>query len=237
MAGADLYKKIVENTIANTDQEHLPVLLASIPNEIADRTSFLLGKSTENPAEAIAKVILLLERVGAKHIGIVCNTAHAPQIFGPIQAVLKEMGSQTEILNMIDEAVQVIQTHPAKIQRVGLLCTSGTYKTRIYQNRLEAAGLTPVVLDFEQHEALSQKAIYEIKSASADIHQRPIDMLNTAIQHLKALGAQAIVLGCTELGMIEDRLDFAGLAVFNPNLVLARALIERTFPGKLKGDF
>jgi len=235
MAGADLYKKIVENTIANTDQEHLPVLLASIPNEIADRTSFLLGKSAENPAAAIAKVILLLERAGVKHIGIACNTAHAPQIFDPIKAVLKEMGSKTEIVNMIDEAVHTIQMHPGKIQRVGLLSTSGTYKTRIYQNRLESAGLTPIVLDFEQHEALSQKAIYEIKSASTDIPQNPIDLLNTAIQRLKALGAQAIILGCTELGMIEDRLDMAGLAVFNPNLILARALIERTFPEKLKG--
>jgi len=234
MAGADLYKKIVENTIANTDQEHLPVLLASIPNEIADRTCFLLGKSTENPAPAIAKVILLLERAGVKHIGIACNTAHAPQIFDPMLAILKENSSQAEIVNMIDEVVRSIQSHPAKIQRVGLLSTSGTYKTGIYQKRLETAGLTPIVLDFELQESLPQRAIYEIKSASTNIPQVPIDLLNTAIRILKGQGAHAIVLGCTELGMIEERLDLQGLAVFNPNLILARTLIARTFPEKLK---
>lgn len=234
MAGADLYKKIVENTIAETDQEHLPVLLASIPNEIVDRTSFLLGKSTENPARAIAKIILLLENAGANHIGIACNTAHAPQIFEPMQEVLQEKGSQVRIVNMIDASVQAIQSHPTNIQRVGLLSTSGTYKTRIYQDRLEMAGLVPVLLDFEQHEALSQQAIYEIKAASTNIPQGPIDLLNTAIQHLKHLGAQAIILGCTELGMIEERLKFEGLAVFNPNLILARTLIGQTYREKLK---
>lgn len=234
MAGADLYKKIVENTIAQTDQEHLPVLLASIPNEIADRTEFLLGKSTENPAVAIAKIILLLENAGSKHIGIACNTAHAPEIFEPMLALLKKNGSKAQIFNMIDESMRAIRIHPFKIQRVGLLSTSGTYKTRIYQNRLEAAGLISILLDFEQHEALSQRAIYEIKAASTNIPQAPIDLLNEAIKILKNLGAEAIVLGCTEIGMIEERLDFQGLAVFNPNLILARALILNAFPEKLK---
>ncbi len=234
MAGADLYKKIVENTKAKTDQEHLPVLLASIPNEIADRTAFLLGRSDENPAKALSRVVLLLEHAGATHIGIACNTAHAPQIFDPMRAILKGSGSKAFIVNMIAEAVGAIQLHPANIQRVGLLGTTGTYKTRIYQDRLEAAGLMPVELDNEQQEALAQRAIYEIKSAATEIPQAPIDLLNTAIQILKNRGAQAIVLGCTELGMIEQRLDLNGLVVFNPNLILARTLIERAFPEKLK---
>jgi len=234
MAGADLYKKIVENTMANSDQEHLPVLLASIPNEIVDRTEYLLGRISENPAPALAKVVLLLERAGSKHIGITCNTAHAPQIFDPLLSILKANGSQADIVNMIDETVLAIQSHQTKIQRIGLLSTSGAYQTGIYQNRMEAAGLTPILLDFEKHEALSQRAIYEIKAASTEIPQGSIDRLNTAIQMLKNLGAQAIVLGCTELGMIENRLDFGGLEVFNPNLILARALIERAFPEKLK---
>jgi len=234
LAGADLFRKIIEHTLAKTDQEHLPVLLASIPNEIADRTSFLLGKTTENPAPALAKIILMLEKAGSKHIGIACNTAHSPEILKPLQAILKAMGSQVEIVNMIDESVRAIQAHPGQIQRVGILSTSGTYKTRIYQNRLAAAGLTPIVLELDQQEALPQRAIYEIKAASTQIPQGPIDLLNAAIQILKNMGAQAIVMGCTEIGMIEDRLECNGLVVFNPNLILARALIERACPDKLK---
>ena len=234
MAGADLYRKIVENTMANTDQEHISVLLASMPNQIADRNAFLFGKTTENPAKALANVILMLERAGSKQIGIACNTAHAPQIFLPMLAILKEKGFQAEIIHMIDETLLAIRSHPAKIQRVGILCTTGTYKTRIYQEPLEAAELSPIMLNLEQHEALSQKAIYEIKAATTDIRSCSVELLNTAIKWLQDLGAQAIVLGCTEIGMIEDRLDFGDLAVFNPNLILARTLIERSYPEKLK---
>lgn len=235
MAGADLYKKIVENTIAEIDQEHLPVLLASIPNEIADRTSFLLGKSTENPAAALAKIIMMLEKAGCTHIGIACNTAHAPEIFEPMRAILSANHATVELVNMIDEAVKSIYNHPDGIRQVGLLSTTGTYKTGIYQKRLDNSGLTPVLLDFPQQEALPQRAIYEIKAASTNIPQEPtIDLLNTAIDILKSRGAEAIVLGCTELGMIEDRLELQGLAVFNPNMILARTLIARTYPEKLK---
>lgn len=234
MAGADLYKKIVENTIAKVDQEHLPVLLASMPNEIVDRTSYLFGKIAENPAPALARVIQLLENAGSKYIGIACNTAHAPEIFGPMMDILRAQGSTAQIINMIDETVLAIQSHPAKIKRVGLLSTSGTYKTGVYQNLLKAAGFEPVLLDFASHEAMPQRAIYEIKAASTEIPQGPIDLLDTAIQTLKALGAQAIILGCTELGMIEHRLNSDGMVLFNPNLILARVLIERSFPEKLK---
>jgi aspartate racemase len=234
MAGVDLYKQIVENTIAATDQEHLPVLLASLPNEIADRTSYLLGKNDQNPASALARVIMLLNNSGCTHVGIACNTAHAPQIYEPMTELLRIMGSRVEMVHMIEEVVRQIINHPAQLQRIGILSTTGAYKTRIYQNRLEAEGLTPEVLDYPLHEALPQRAIYEIKAASTHIPQEPVDLVNEAILHLKNQGADALVLGCTELGMIEERLELQGLATFNPNLILARTLIERTFPHKLK---
>ena len=53
-AGADLLQKITEETIAGKDQEHLPVILYSIPNKIEDRTLFLQGKIKENPGCQIA---------------------------------------------------------------------------------------------------------------------------------------------------------------------------------------
>jgi aspartate racemase len=167
-------------------------------------------------------------------VGIACNTAHAPQIYEPMTELLRIMGSRVEMVHMIEEVVRQIINHPAQLQRIGILSTTGAYKTRIYQNRLEAEGLTPEVLDYPLHEALPQRAIYEIKAASTHIPQEPVDLVNEAILHLKNQGADALVLGCTELGMIEERLELQGLATFNPNLILARTLIERTFPHKLK---
>ncbi|MCC7465607.1 MAG: aspartate/glutamate racemase family protein [Saprospiraceae bacterium] len=234
MAGVDLYRQIVENTNARTDQEHLPVLLASLPNEITDRTSFLLGKTVQNPASALARVIMLLNNAGCSHVGIACNTAHAPQIFEPMQELLGVMGARVELVHMIEEVIRAILDHPDQPRQIGILSTTGTYTTRIYQNRLEAEGLIPVMLDYPTHEALVQRAIYEIKAASTQIPPSPIKLINEAIVLLKNQGAEALVLGCTEIGMVADQLEMLELPGFNPNLILARTLIERTFPMKLK---
>jgi len=236
LAGSDLYIRVLENTEAHADQDHVPVLLASIPNEIVDRTDYLLGKVAENPAAALAKVALLLENAGATHIGIACNTAHAPAIFDPMMAILREKGANSEIVNLIDETVRAIQTHPAQCKRVGLLCTSGSYKVGLYQTKLEAAGLEATVLDFARHDALVHDAVYNPThglKAVPKASPEAVAQLNSAIVYLKVLGAEAILLGCTEIGMVESELDVQNLPVFNPNTILARALVGKAFPGKL----
>jgi aspartate racemase len=40
LAGLDIFKKIIEETIATKDQDHIPVILSSQPQRIADRTAF-----------------------------------------------------------------------------------------------------------------------------------------------------------------------------------------------------
>src|SRR5690606_14053752 len=78
LAGLDIFKKIIEETIATKDQEHLPVILSSKPHRIADRTAFLLQNSNENPGYALLKIIEELDNSGAEVVAIPCNTAHAP---------------------------------------------------------------------------------------------------------------------------------------------------------------
>jgi aspartate racemase len=232
LAGIDLYKRIITHTKAVVDQDHLPVLLASLPGEIVDRTTFLLGGIEENPAFGLAKVILLLENAGAKLIAIACNTAHAPAIFDPMLRFLKAKGSTAEIIHLIDITLAAIIAQQ-EVQNIGILSTSGAYKTRLYQNSLEAVGLTPILLPYERHNELVHTAIYEIKTAGEVVNNQVIVQLNTAIQELETMGAQAVILGCTEIGMIENLLDFRGLAVFNPNTIIAKALILKHSPGRL----
>jgi aspartate racemase len=235
LAGIDLCKKVVENSIANSDQQHIPFLLSSIPDRVADRTEYILGNIKTNPGPSIAELILELEKSGATVIGIACNTAHSPQIFDAILSELKQQRSNVLILNMIDETIQIIKSH--KIQKIAVLSTSGSYKTKLYQNKLSEAGLTPIVLDFEMHSYLVHDAIYNAEygiKSTAKTSDKSIKQINSAIEELKNQGAQGIILGCTEIGMIEDELDLQGLISFNPSTILARALIKRTYPGKLK---
>jgi aspartate racemase len=110
-AGLDLAQKIFDQTLAHTDQEHLPLALLSVPHRITDRTAFLTGKTAENPALAISEVIWELQRCGATVVGIPCNTAHAAPIFTEIE---KRLPPTVKLLHIIAEVGRYIQEkHPS----------------------------------------------------------------------------------------------------------------------------
>src|ERR1700745_2306718 len=102
-AGLDLLRKVLEQTVASTDQEHLTVLSVSQPCAIPDRTQYLLGQSSHDPAPAFAAHLRLLEQMGAQVAAIPCNTSHAPRIFEKIIAELDDDASQLQVLNMLSE--------------------------------------------------------------------------------------------------------------------------------------
>ena len=79
-AGVDLFRKIIQETPAKGDEDHLKVVLDSAPSEVPDRTAFLTGKTKVNPGTAIGKIICRLISADAEVIGIPCNTAHVPNI-------------------------------------------------------------------------------------------------------------------------------------------------------------
>ena len=145
-AGLDLLKKIFEQTLAVRDQDHLKVIGMFRPDEIEDRTHFLLTPGQINPGLAIARQILDMERIGAVIAGIPCNTAHAPKIIDCALEELKKAGSKIKFVNMIQETALYIQkTHPA-LKKIGVLSSTGTYKVGIYPLYLKPLGyevLTP----------------------------------------------------------------------------------------------
>ncbi|MEC9171934.1 MAG: hypothetical protein VYC97_04960, partial [SAR324 cluster bacterium] len=104
-AGLDLATKILEQTDASCDQEYLPMVSVSTPGEIEDRTRFLLGESEENPAYALAKNFLDLQRMNAKVIGMPCNTAHAAPILEVFHQEIAPHAKSARYLDMIQETV------------------------------------------------------------------------------------------------------------------------------------
>ena len=54
------------------------------------------------------------------------------------------------------------------------------------------------------------------------------------IRHLRERGADAVVLGCTELPLAVPEPEFEGTPIIDSANALARALIRATHPDKLK---
>jgi aspartate racemase len=236
-AGIDLAKKIFDQTQATIDQDHLPVIIVSFPAEVGDRTAFLSGQTTINPAYGIAKIIKNLYQGGADIIGIACNTAHVPPIFNVITDEIKRENLDIRLIHIIDEVVKFIRDNSPKINDVGILGTMGTYKSDIYQTVFKRENIRAILPD-EKHERILHDAIYSpiigIKAQSNPVSEATKSKLMEAINHLKKKGAEAVVLGCTELPLAITEQTINGTIVIDPTVILARALIREVSPNKLK---
>lgn len=237
-AGIDLLDNIFGNTLASTDQDYINSLLLSLSSKIQDRTQYLLGNTVENPGYSIGKIVLTLENSGATVVGIPCNTAHSEGIFSVIEKELKHSGSKVKLLHMIDETITFITTHFSHFRRIGVLSTTGTYKYKLYRNALETYGYETIEPSQRMQEEIVHQAIYHptygIKSTTRPFHPKARQNLELAIDYLKEQGAEAVVLGCTEIPLVIKSEMVNDLTIINPTYVLARALIHQVDAGKLK---
>ena len=237
LAGLDVARKIIEETKATRDQEHLPVLLLSLPAQIPDRTDYLLGRTQENPGGPIADLFLRLEQAGATVAAIVCNTAHSEPIFGLVRQKLNEARSQLKILNIIEEVVTVIKSRFEPAARIAVLGTMGTQQQQLYALPLLAEGyvvLEPDRIDQEKVHGAIYNSGYGIKSHSSPVHKQAVKDLQQAMDVLIDQGAEAILLACTELPLALPEPDYKGVPLLDPNRLLARKLIASYAPEKLK---
>ncbi len=195
MATVYFYDMLVRHTKATCDQDHLDVIInsrASTP----DRTSYILGQSTENPFDIMARDAQRLVTFGADVLAIPCNTAH--YFYDRLNETIS-----VPILNMVEETV--LEAKARGCCRVGILATSGTVQTGTYSRMCERHGLEFVCPD-ESHQQDLMNVIY------GDIKQgkRP-DMARffAVADSLKRQGCTRVILGCTELSIIkkDEQLD------------------------------
>ncbi len=237
LAGLDLQRKIVVQTLARQDQDHLTVLSVSRPSAILDRTDYLLGQVTENPAYALAAQVRQLVQMGAQVIGIPCNTAHAPAIWEVMRAELALPAGQVQLLHMIAEVGRFLQETCPQVRRVGILSTTGTYQMKVYPQVLAALGFTAVTPDPLMQETHIHPAVYDhqygIKSCGYVTERARQDLL-AGVAALQAQGAEAVVLGCTEMPLAVTETCIGETIIIDPTLILARALVREANATKLR---
>ncbi|WP_128895462.1 aspartate/glutamate racemase family protein [Longirhabdus pacifica] len=237
-AGIDMVKQIFYHTKANTDQDHIPVILISAPQQIEPRVTFVLGESSKNPAHSIVTVIQKLERAGADIIGIPCNTAHAPMIMNIVKQELKKRKSNIVLINMIDEIFHTIKKKHPNTTNVGILTTSAMYETHIYKNIIQSHGYNAIIPPADMQRHLVNQAIYDkeygIKSQSHPVSLQARANLLESMQYLIEEKADVIILGCTELPLAIHEQVIDQVPIIHSTMVLATALIKKASPERLK---
>ena len=237
-AGLDLNRKIFENTLCQREQDHLDVYLLSCASHIADRTEYLLSPETvENPGEAIYGVIEKLHRIGAEVIGIPCNTSHSPLIFDHILRRIKENKLAVTLLNMIQETHDFVCAAYPEMRVVGLLATKGTHRTGVYTGIFRAGGRLEVLEPPADVQETVHAAIYHpdygIKNHPNPVRKEAPEALTSAARGLIARGAEAIIMGCTEIPLAMGSVNLT-VPLIDATEVLARSLIARADRDALK---
>jgi aspartate racemase len=213
LATADLYRKMIEGTIAEKDQDHVHVIIDSNP-WIPDRTDYILHGGP-SPLPEIVKSIRRLEAAGCDFLIMPCNTAHH---------IIDEIKTTTKIpfINMMEETVKyVAQKHAG--EKVGLLATDGTVESKAYHKYFEVQHI-PVITPIE-HQVDVMAFIYQgVKSGILD---KPLDGIREAIKEMKTQGATLFLLGCTELSTVSHRIRTIEEVFIDPLEVLAyQAILE-----------
>lgn len=213
-ATANLYAEIVRLTPAKRDQDHVPTLIYSLP-QVPDRTT-AIQSGDRALIPFLVEGVTRLEKSGASFIVIPCNTAH--YYYDDMQRAVK-----IPILHMIRETVAaVVERHP-QCRTVGLLATSGTVQSKLYEKEFRERHIAVVCPDEAVQGGCVMKAVTGIK-AGGDKRELA-DLLCTAGRDVEAKGAEIIVLGCTEIPLAFDT-QRAAVPVVNATRVLAEAAIR-----------
>lgn len=212
LATVDFLQKLIEETPARRDQEHVPVIAYSVP-QMPERPPAIIGRG-ESPLPHMLDGIRTLKRAGATTIAIACNTAH--YWYDELVA-----GGGLPILHIADAACAALGE--ASPRPVGLIATDGTVAARFYQSRLAARGVQCLLSSTEEQSQLVLPAIECVKRTDlAQAHA----LASRAAQNLLDRGAQAIIMGCTEIPLaIEFKKSTVSVHCVDATRTLARACV------------
>ena len=221
-ASLDVHRKILEQAAFTKEQDCVSVMHLSFPGKYTDRTEYILGKTTENPAYAFVNELRLLEAQGAGCAAIICNTAHAAPILNVIEEELAE--SSLQYVNIIHETQRAVEKNDHR--RVGLLATLGTYELDLYRKDFNGTIVYPSKKNRERVHNIIYNAQYGLKSAMPKDLTFLYNELTEVASDLLDEGVEALILGCTELPLLSDFSKCMPVQVYDPNQLLAAALLR-----------
>ncbi|MEG0274646.1 MAG: aspartate/glutamate racemase family protein [Longicatena sp.] len=168
-----------------------------------EKSARILGNAAQN-----------LEGAGADFILICTNTMHkvAPQIAAMIQVPLIHIADAT--------AEELIQQN---IHRVGLLGTKYTMTEEFYKQRLVDKGINVLIPNEEDIESINNTIFKEL--CLGEVNDGSRETFKIIIDKLKQEGAEGIILGCTEIGLLIHPTDVF-IPVFDTTLIHAKSAVK-----------
>ncbi|EMG35342.1 MULTISPECIES: aspartate/glutamate racemase family protein [Streptococcus] len=192
------YYQIINETIKRElgGLHSAKILLYSV--DFAEIEHYQAVGDWDKSAQVLADIAQRLEQAGADFIVICTNTMHkvAPQIQKKIAIPILHI-AQATAQALVDDG----------IRKVGLLGTKYTMTQDFYKEKLLESGLEVLIPD-QAGIADVNRIIYD-ELCLGDIRESSKQTYLTVIDDLKNAGAEAVILGCTEIGLLVKQSDIA----------------------------
>ncbi len=159
-----------------------------------------------------------LVAAGADIIGLATNTMH-------VVADAIQDGIARPFVHIADPTAEALLADG--FDTVGLLGTRFTMEMDFYKDRLLARGLTPLIPEVER---TNLNGIIYDELCKGIVREESRRIYQTAIDRLAARGAQAVILGCTEIGMLIDD-STSSLPTYDTTDLHAKALVDAALAG------
>lgn len=216
MATAYFMQCVIKKTPAERDQDNIPMIVFNDP-QIPDRTAYILDHDEPNPLPELEKVVAWLEHAGADYIAIPCNTAH--YFYDPIVEA-----ANVPVLNIMRETAARILSAAGAESSVGLLATSGTIESGVFQDYLSEARLNVVVPTRQEQDEVVMPLIYD--RIKKNLPYDAAAFLEVARRLHEEEGCETVIVGCTELSVVYQDLDEKPAYLVDAMDVLADRCVE-----------
>lgn len=214
-ATVDLFKKILESTPTQTDQDHIHIIIDN-NSKIPNRRKYILGESDLDPTPFLQATAQNLQSAGADFLILGCNGAH---FF--LQKIQESV--DIPVMSIIDETVKYVATFPREISTIGLFASVSTLKAGLY-HRAFAKNSIQVLTPSQEVQQEVMKIVDKVKAGNLNKSDKK-EMRNMA-ENLILEGSDAILMACTEVPIVLGKESFS-VPLFDATDILAKSVVAK----------
>lgn len=137
-----------------------------------------------------------MEYLGVDYLIIACNTAHIFYEYLKSNTTIK-------IISIIDACIDFI--NKIGYSSVGVLCSESSSQYKLYKNPLFKNDINVISSSFANEQNMINEVILSVQGGSQGENEKKV--MNNIIQSMSYNGAEAVILGCTELPLSINQKD------------------------------
>ena len=213
-ASANLYQRIIKYAQikygAVQDDDYPPIIIYSLPLDGFDEKGI---NNLPLVKEQLVNAVKRLELAGSELIVIACNTVH--HFYSAMQDAVT-----IPILNIVEKSLSEVKKESYK--KIGLFSSQSTVELKLYQLAFEKSGIKVILPNKNQQEKINM-VIEKVMGGRQGIHE--VIMLKEIAFDFVQQGAQAIVMGCTEIPLALNQ-THTDIKLFDTIEIIVEAAVD-----------